>query len=103
MKRKKNSIINELFYGREEDLAKIETKMKNKLLSEEQIDIDKEYSEVYQRLSENKTLDLLDKFNLYLERRNHLDCLCRKRYYKEGVKDVFCMIYESIAKDEDED
>lgn len=90
-------MLDELFYAREDELADLEKEI-NKLLLEENIDINKEYNELYELLNKVQPLDVLDKFNQYFEKRNYVDSLWRERYYKEGVKDGICLILECINR-----
>lgn len=90
-------MLDELFYAREDELADLEKEI-NKLLLEENIDINKEYNELYELLNKVQSLDVLDKFNQYFEKRNYADSLWRERYYKEGVKDGICLILECINR-----
>lgn len=92
-------MLDELFYAREDELADLEKEI-NKLLLEENIDINKEYNELYELLNKVQPLDVLDKFNQYFEKRNYADALWRERYYKEGVKDGIHLILECISKNE---
>lgn len=93
------SMIDELFYAREDDLADFENEI-NLLLLKENIDINKEYNELYELLNKLYPLDMLDKFNQYFEKRNYADSLWREKYYKEGIKDGICLILECISKNE---
>lgn len=95
----RRSMIDELFYAREDELADLEKEI-NKLLLDEEIDINKEYDDLYKLLNKVRPLDVLDKFNQYFEKRNYADALWREKYYKEGVKDGINLILECISKNE---
>lgn len=95
----KRSMLDELFYAREDDLADLEHEI-NQLLLKENIDINKEYKVLYELLLQVHPLDVLDKFNQYFEKRNYADSLWRERYYKEGIKDGISLIFECISKNE---
>lgn len=87
-----NDIIDDLYYGKEEELAIFEDIVKRELRARN-IDTDKNFYKLQQIIKDNISLsekdkkDILNEFNNFFEEEVYKNSLIAERYYKQGVRD----------------